>query len=227
MSQFFQAGDRVEVRGVRSAAAPWESATILNPTYRPADGIVQGYRVEVADGSHAAISVWNVRRPDRRGPDRRKGNARRIWNLGVIHVDECREAESDRRVADRRAPPPPIRFLVYVGVDGDFRLITLRGTTETVEYGGPCEEGWSRTVESYSVGEEGTVVRTVVHDDQDCDGRHTRTYVSECAPCMLAAIPAYVGAENGIAEYSSDIMMPDWQPVDSHQRDRTAEAAGY
>ncbi len=61
-------------------------------------------------------------------------------------------------------------------------------------------------------------------DETDCDGRHHSGNDSECLIANLRAVDAFEQFE--MAE-NRGIMAPLWDRVGSHQRDYTAEAAGY
>jgi hypothetical protein len=89
---------------------------------------------------------------------------------------------------------------------------TLRRCT-----GGPHEEGYSYTAEAWEHDGDGVHYRRTTWG-VDCDGRHESHAEAYCPLADLAAVSSLDGA---------DPYRPDWQHGESHQRDHTAEAAGY
>jgi hypothetical protein len=106
----------------------------------------------------------------------------------------------------------------YHWLQGDYKKITLiPGGSEEHRTGGRNEEGYSYT--SYQFEHEGDLIRLqIASQAQDCDGRLDTYSEFTCSLDKLAARPASGGY---------DLMLPEWEKVDSHQRDYAAEAAGY
>ena len=104
----------------------------------------------------------------------------------------------------------------WIDYKGSFvRLKIKAGQTVSYSYGGPTDEGYSYTGESYNF--DGRMVACDWGTDaRDCDGRVTHTGSAYCAANRLTA--GYV--ENGIA-------FPAWEHGETGQRDYSAEAMNY
>lgn len=109
------------------------------------------------------------------------------------------------------------------------RLITLTDTDPVVNStsGGPTEEGWNQVHAqwTYETDEAGQVwvLHTCATDGSDCDGRLMTYCEVRCPLDRLAAVAPQVPEGYPPAPY----MLPNWQAVQSGQRDYAAEAAGY
>jgi hypothetical protein len=100
---------------------------------------------------------------------------------------------------------------------GIVRLKLRKGQTVSHSFGGPTEEGYSWTAETYSFDGQ-TVTCEYGTDARDCDGRVTHS--GECSCDVLALRAGYNDLECGVT-------FPAWQQGQSAQRDYSAEAAGY
>lgn len=112
------------------------------------------------------------------------------------------------------------RFWI-VGPDGSYVKLTLvPGQTLSFGFGGPTDEGYSCRWESYTLDAElGTVLSTITSEGRDCDGRMDRSSSFVCPVDQLRG-----GQE--CYEFPGNFM-PAWERTGSHQRDYSAEAAGY
>ncbi len=101
--------------------------------------------------------------------------------------------------------------------------ITLRpGQRLTHESGGPTDEGFSYTAETWT--HEGDHVRSEWEvNASDCDGRLDRGGASCCPLDKLRARDMHA---EGFQE-NVGIFAPEWQDAGRYQRDYAAEAAGY
>jgi len=110
------------------------------------------------------------------------------------------------------------RFWVLHGDDW-VRLALRWGQSVELHRGGPNEEGWHWSTETYQhAGDRITVER--VESWRDCDGPGDSCHTSECLMSELQARGPVEGldAPGGL---------PVWRPVDSSRRDYFAEAMGY
>ena len=85
-------------------------------------------------------------------------------------------------------------------------------------HGAPHEEGWSSESHIWRFDGEYVTVYSCT-DGRDCDGRLTHYNTSQC---RLDALDARSWEWLGVIQGT-----PDWEPLDSSQRDEFAEAAGY
>jgi hypothetical protein len=99
--------------------------------------------------------------------------------------------------------------------------VTLRpGQSISFSHGGPHEEGYSYTHESYTYDEErGGIVREHDTNARDCDGRIDRSSADFCFLHLLTA------GQEGYQD--SAVRLPRWEDMRASQRDYSAEAAGY
>lgn len=101
-------------------------------------------------------------------------------------------------------------------VNGGWVKITLRaGQVLSRTYGGPTDEGYSRTWERWEF-DGAEVEYECCTEGRDCDGRHE----SGCT------VVAWV-SELAIRIEGHALPIPNWRKESAHQRDHTAEAAGY
>ena len=133
---------------------------------------------------------------------------------------------------------PNARFwITHPNYDQGPCKVTLKPNKSfTVSCGGETEEGWSRTTENYHYdSRRRMIVAEFINDGVDCDGRLTRYATCECRLADLHIRPMFVGWKPNpkdpdgiqIEIYDATILLPDWERVDSHQRDYAAEAMGY
>jgi hypothetical protein len=114
--------------------------------------------------------------------------------------------------------PPNARF--WELINGSPVKITLRPGQE-LQYSSFHwhDEGWTR--ETYWWRHDGdTIQNTYCNDGTDCDGRLTRGCSSFARLDQLAVREPY-----GIDDPA--VRWPNWQKLDSYQRDAYAEAMGY
>lgn len=113
-----------------------------------------------------------------------------------------------------------LRFWVFL--NGGYVRITLPpgdkvvGRVKCDDAGG---EGFSRNVQTWERHPEmrGHVLRKVTESGRDCDGPYRTGYEMACSYDRLARILCTF----------TEARTPDWQHLDSYQRDYAAEAAGY
>jgi hypothetical protein len=105
------------------------------------------------------------------------------------------------------------RFWTYH--NGNVRIKLDAGQTVHHSHGGPTDEGYHWEASRYSF--DGVMVTCEWQSEsRDCDGRMTRGGETCCHVRNL---------DKGYQE--DGLRFPDWQQVDEHQRDHSAEAMGY
>ena len=119
--------------------------------------------------------------------------------------------------------PPNARFWVWE-CDGWVKLTVKPGETLKHYSGGPCEEGFHYEMTAWEYdkdfGEDAPqIVRHFTSESRDCDGPLEHHSVSACPIGRLR--------EERWAPADDEILTPDWQKVESWQRDHYAEAMGY
>lgn len=110
--------------------------------------------------------------------------------------------------------PKQVKFWVYI--TGPVLLTLQKGQTLSHSHGGPTDEGYSWTANTWTF--DGQVVTSEwAVDARDCDGRITREGTG-----WFACHEARAGfcAEDGTR-------YPNWHQGRSSQRDYSAEAMGY
>ena len=114
------------------------------------------------------------------------------------------------------------RFWTFI--HDDYVKITLRPGQSLSHYmGGPTEEGWSSEATTWRH-DGNTVTRQCTDDGCDCDGRLTRNY--DCI-CPLSRL-SYRTVRSWEGTWPKAVYnFPDWEVMDSSQRDYAAEAMGY
>lgn len=114
--------------------------------------------------------------------------------------------------ADRTA-----RFWTHV--NGGWVKLSVRWDRDLrVCYGGPCDEGYSYSQTTWK--HTGDGVREEWQDwGRDCDGRHESGGERFAPLDQLADITT--------DDVTGGPRIPNWTLADRHQRDYTAEAAGY
>ncbi len=120
--------------------------------------------------------------------------------------------------------PNPIetaRF--WTSISGTAVKLSIRdGESFSIQYGGPTEEGYSYTNETYTR-HGSTIACEIDNTARDCDGQFDSHGESMCFLDRLAVRKGYY------TEYHDGrvILYPDWNHVSSGQRDYSAERAGY
>jgi hypothetical protein len=135
---------------------------------------------------------------------------------------------------------PNARFWIwYSPADGWVKLTLKPGETLECGYGGQHEEGWHRHDEMFEYDEDHQViVRHVINDGRDCDGRLTREHTARCAvqdlrarDILLETIERYVFWQEDVPNHEIEachgVFAPEWVSVAAWQRDEQAEMAGY
>ena len=121
-----------------------------------------------------------------------------------------------------------VRFWVFW--NGGFVKITLKpGQRLDAASGGPTEEGYSYTSESWEhCGDH--VECSAASDGADCDGRHSSYQEYHCRMRDLRRggdrwdrVESWTRGESR----PKLIQVPDWMPGEYRQRDYSAEAMGY
>lgn len=93
------------------------------------------------------------------------------------------------------------------------------------DVGGPCDEGHSRTVETFWLDEDG--VHSLDHSrGSDCDGPYEYNRELVCPLDKLATVPCAEVVESGEMREIPGMLRPDWHTVSESQRDYFAEAMG-
>lgn len=123
---------------------------------------------------------------------------------------------SGARAASAREQVPTAKFWFYA--DGWVRIRLRARQTLEWRVRTQTDEGWFEQSVRWTHAVD-RVTRVSETDGRDCDGRTSTRSVSECPIDRLAADvnPVRFGWP----------ATPDWRPVDSSQRDYSAEAAGY
>jgi hypothetical protein len=98
---------------------------------------------------------------------------------------------------------------------GAVRIKLKPGQTVHCSHGGQTDEGYSWEASRYSFDGK-QVICDWETDARDCDGRMTRGGTVICHVSKLSA-----GFDD------AGIRFPDWQSLDQHQRDHSAEAMNY
>lgn len=103
---------------------------------------------------------------------------------------------------------------------GPVKLTLKPGHTLHWHTSGPTDEGWFADGGEWFF-DGSTVWASWWSDERGCDGRLQQYGVSTCPVDKLAV--------RDLSEFSEfvGILFPDWQGVDSGQRDEYAEAMGY
>lgn len=109
-----------------------------------------------------------------------------------------------------------VRFWEY-GAPGPVRISLRPGQTLSHCRSGRTEEGWSYVATRWSY-EDGMVIREVISDGRDCDGR-LATFATFTCPVEKLNDVRFTP--------ESAIRYPRWNQISAHQRDYQAEAYGY
>lgn len=118
-----------------------------------------------------------------------------------------------------------LRFWVYAN-DSYVKLSLQEGESLRRSYGGPCEEGFSYTTESWKM-VDGEIISEVYNSSSDCDGPHSY-YNSSVWDGEETFIPeTYDGDSDSYVPMDGCPPMPKWTGTGSRQRDIFAEMAGY
>jgi hypothetical protein len=102
--------------------------------------------------------------------------------------------------------------------DGFVRLKLRPGQVIHYGYGGATDEGWSSHGERLEHAGD-AILREIVDDGRDCDGRMTHHCSLRCPIDQLAAHDSGLPDQPGL--------LPAWDRISAGQRDEYAEAAGY
>jgi hypothetical protein len=145
------------------------------------------------------------------GRFRRDGD-RYIWNIKSLNA-----------VADMRLlRQPNARFWIWW--NQSWVKLTLKpGQEVTLLSGGPTDEGYSHSAETY-VHEGDRVACSVANESRDCDGPGSYYWSGACLLSNLAARPMW---EVHACPENNGIRAPEWERLDSCRRDEFAEAMGY
>lgn len=110
-------------------------------------------------------------------------------------------------------------WIYYPPACGLVRLKLKPGQEIRYSYGGRTDEGWERSWEVFSHDGE-RILSEWCSDGADCDGRLTRCGASQCSLDRLQARAAFASENEGI-------MVPEWEELESYQKDEFAERMGY
>jgi len=113
-------------------------------------------------------------------------------------------------------PARRIRFLTHIN-DSVVKITLAPGQTLRHFQGGPTDEGWTSSAESWTYDGAG-VTRETLDRGRDCDGLHEHGGTSYAPTAFLTA---------RCDEWTDGHRMPEWSHVDAYQRDHAAEAANY
>lgn len=116
-------------------------------------------------------------------------------------------------------------YSMMILINDEHVKVRLREDQSLYYYqGGPTDEGWfSYTIDLSFY--DGFVYMEVNDDGADCDGPLYRNYQMRCHWTQLQAIP--LSYEKDFSQETVTVMIPDWQELDSSQRDVFAESMGY
>lgn len=104
--------------------------------------------------------------------------------------------------------------------NGWVKLTLKPGESLTHATCGPTDEGYFRESSTWSY--EDDIITCDYHSfERDCDGPMERNVMLECNVANLASIPECND------EYGYNPPRPDWEKVNSRQRDYYAESMGY
>jgi hypothetical protein len=119
---------------------------------------------------------------------------------------------------------PNARFWVYL--DGPVKLTLRPGETLRWSQARLCDEGWTRSLETWiydTEDEPGLVTRQWLQQGRDCDGTLEHGGEDVCDATNLLARPPYPEDE----PLMEGVRWPAWRDANRWQRDHSAEAAGY
>lgn len=127
---------------------------------------------------------------------------------------------------------PNARLWHYVSGAGYVKLTMRPGESITIRSGGPTDEGYSYTEETYDYDvEAGTVTLTTDTRARDCDGPLDTLHVCSCPIDQLHArsMAEVFDAESWPEEHKAaqGIYTPNWQRLSASQRDYYAESMNY
>ena len=117
-----------------------------------------------------------------------------------------------------------VQFFDYDFSSCSFRFfqLTPENPSVTIMSGGPTEEGYSRSTQTWSLDVEcGCVRYSCDSTSRDCDGRHEDYSDFTCDFDKLAALESEQDGQ------PLPFKLPAWTCTTKTQRDHTAEAAGY
>ena len=118
-------------------------------------------------------------------------------------------------------PTPNARFWVY-HPSGSWVKLTLRpGQRVELHSGQRTEEGYSCEAETFEHDGAG-VAHSWCTWGMDCDGRHEDGGERYCPLAHLRSREPVLDGPDTVG-----VMLPEWAPGESWQRDHSAEAAGY
>jgi hypothetical protein len=116
------------------------------------------------------------------------------------------------------------RFWIWYQPGDCWVKLTLKpGQSLSVTWGGPHEEGYSYSAETYEFDGQDVICECTTQAC-DCDGRLDTRVDLICHLDDLRSRDVF--ADSGL-EDSRGILAPEWNKVTAFQRDYTAEAAGY
>lgn len=103
------------------------------------------------------------------------------------------------------------------------RIVLSAGEDVSFHCSEDTDEGWSSKCDHYSFDGD-TVTLSSVTRGRDCDGLLERFFTADCLVNELAASEPNSYTKE---EYPYIGKVPAWKEIESHQRDHSAEAAGY
>jgi len=130
---------------------------------------------------------------------------------------------------NRKALKTPKKVRFWEQINGDWVKLTIVPDQTIRHYRFTVtDEGWRSTEREYEYNsEDGIVSAHIVRDGRDCDGRLTYTWEGYFDP-KGSTEPVFIGWDSkGNEMFSSYMKKPEWIKTRAHQRDFTAEAAGY
>lgn len=114
-----------------------------------------------------------------------------------------------------------LRFWDFVN-GGWVKLTLYPGKRLQHTRGGPCDEGYQWTTETWWRDDDGLVHCRYQTDGRDCDGRYSSEQEVTCDPKFLDLNDATDADGNRLG-----FGTPAWATFHSSQRDHAAEVAGY
>jgi hypothetical protein len=118
-----------------------------------------------------------------------------------------------------------IKFLDWVGNELQ-EVVLIEGEEKTFTYGGRTEEGHDWMDETYCFDGLG-VTLTIHRDATDCDGQLSTTSIRYCTLENMDRFEANRWDEEAEEYIPCGTKTPDWTPIESSQRDYSAEAMRY
>lgn len=121
----------------------------------------------------------------------------------------------------------PMTVRIWISWRESYVRLTLHDNCPLVlSSGGPTDEGYSHSSEIYEYdAQQGVVTSQIDQDAVDCDGR--QTYHSEWIWPVDGPTEPCIDVDSNGNLVELEMQRPVWERLRAHQRDYSAEAAGY